>query len=54
MSTKERSSKEIYDECFKVYGTCTDGSLEACLLHYGYHEAVKREKAKEDDKRTKS
>jgi hypothetical protein len=36
MTEKKKTAAEIYDYCDHVYGTCTDGSFEACLHHEDY------------------
>lgn len=44
MNKEEIKTKmqEIYDKCYKVYGTCTDGSFNAALYAYGYFELKKQ------------
>jgi hypothetical protein len=42
-------SQTIYNSCHRVYGTCTDGSFEMCLVMNGYYMAAKEEE-KLDDK----
>lgn len=43
----KKSSKQIMESCQRVYGTCTDGSYEACLAHDGYYQSLNEEKANE-------
>ena len=46
---REKMAK-IKESCKKVYGTCTDGSFEACLHYEGYYHLFKELAKKENQK----
>lgn len=40
ITTKERMDLALA-KCTKVYGTCTDGSFESCLISEGYYKMLR-------------
>ena len=37
LDLKKKELEKIYTHCKFVYGTCKDGSFEACLHYRGYY-----------------